>query len=155
MSPSSQTRQPDQRILVACMGDSRLQDGGFGAEVARGLVAKALPPAAVLKYFGTRAVDLTYALLDSYQMTILVDACARGGKPGTLYMIAPSPIESNWPGDIPGSLGADGINPLKVLHLVKAMGWAASRILIVGCEPAKLNANDEEPVGLGRPVRRP
>ena len=44
--------------------------------------------------FGIRGFDLAYALLDGYDVTILVDAASRGGSPGTLYTIE---IDGNTP----------------------------------------------------------
>ena len=36
------------------------------------------------------AFDLTYALQDGYETTILVDACPHGEQPGTVYVIEPN-----------------------------------------------------------------
>ena len=41
---------------------------------------------------------------------------------------------------------------MRALGLVKAMGGEFKRILLVGCEPATLDA-DEERMGLSEPVR--
>lgn len=45
-----------------------------------------------------------------------------------------------------------GMNPLKVLRMVKAMGGEFKRILLVGCEPATICAEGEEQMGLSEPV---
>src|SRR4029077_20136764 len=79
------------RILIACVGNIFLGDDGFGVEVARRLAGRPLPEGVVLKDFGIRGFDLTYALLDGYDLTILVDACPRGAAPGTLHLIDPDP----------------------------------------------------------------
>ena len=79
------------RILVACIGNIFLGDDGFGTEVARRLAARTLPPEVSVKDFGIRGLDLTYALLEPYELTILVDACPRGGEPGSVYLIEPDP----------------------------------------------------------------
>ncbi len=39
--------------------------------------------------FGIRGFDLTYALIEGADVTILVDACPLGGKPGDLYIVEP------------------------------------------------------------------
>ena len=83
------------RILIACIGNIFLGDDGFGTEVARRLADRSLPPGVILKDFGIRGLDLTYALLDPYDLVILVDACPRGGEPGTIYLIEPDPVEQN------------------------------------------------------------
>ena len=91
------------RILIACVGNIFLGDDGFGTEVARRLAGRSLPPGVVLKDFGIRGVDLNYALLDPYDLIILVDACARGGEPGSVYLIEPDPVESNCADGVPAN----------------------------------------------------
>jgi hydrogenase maturation protease len=139
------------RILIACVGNIFLGDDGFGTEVARRLAQKSpLPPEVLLKDFGIRGLDLTYALLDPYELVILVDACPRGGEPGTVYLIEPDPAESS---NGPVYLDTHGMNPMKVLRMVHSMGGAQGRILIVGCEPADLGSDEEGKLGLSDPVQ--
>jgi hydrogenase maturation protease len=136
------------RILVACIGNIFLGDDGFGTEVARRLAARTLPPEVSVKDFGIRGLDLTYALLEPYELTILVDACARGGEPGSVYVIDPDPPAGNAE---PPQLEAHAMNPMNVLRTVQAMGGAPGRILLVGCEPADLGP-EEGQLGLSEPV---
>ena len=84
--------------------------------------------------FGIRGFDLAYAMLDGYDVTILVDATPRGETPGTLFTIEPdlSDLESL---DVDSVFDTHGMNPLKVLKLVKAMSGQFKTILLVGCEP--------------------
>jgi hydrogenase maturation protease len=138
------------RILIACVGNIFLGDDGFGTEVARRLAQKSLPPEVLLKDFGIRGLDLTYALLDPHELVILVDACSRGGEPGTVYLIEPDPAESS---NGPAYLDTHGMNPMKVLRMVQSMGGAQGRILIVGCEPADLGSDEEGKLGLSDPVQ--
>ena len=140
------------RILIACIGNIFLGDDGFGVEVARRLAYRPLPPGVILKDFGIRGFDLTYALLEPYDLVILVDACPRGGEPGTVYLIVPDPIEAVPPDAAPVRLDAHGMNPVNVLRAVKSMGGAPNRILIVGCEPADLGSDEEGKLGLSEPV---
>jgi hydrogenase maturation protease len=138
------------RILIACIGNIFLGDDGFGTEVARRLAARPLAPGVMLKDFGIRGLDLTYALLDPHDLVILVDACPRGGQPGTVYLVEPDPVESDA---LDGAhLETHGMNPMSVLRTVKAMGGAPGRILIVGCEPAEIGSDDEGQLGLSDPV---
>jgi hydrogenase maturation protease len=137
------------RILIACVGNIFLGDDGFGTEVARELARRPLPPGVILKDFGIRGLDLTYALLDPYELVILVDACPRGGKPGTVYLIEPESIDSVGS---PALVEAHAMNPLSVLRAVKSMGGAPGRVLIVGCEPADLGSDDGR-LGLSEPVK--
>jgi hydrogenase maturation protease len=138
------------RILIACIGNIFLGDDGFGTEVARRLAGGSLPPGVILKDFGIRSLDLTYALLDPYELVILVDACPRGGEPGTVYLVEPDPVEPNG---VAARLETHGMNPMNVLRMVQAMGGAPGRILIVGCEPAEIGSDEEGKLGLSDPVQ--
>jgi hydrogenase maturation protease len=140
------------RILIACIGNIFLGDDGFGTEVARRLASRPMPPGVMLKDFGIRGLDLTYALLDPHDLVILVDACPQGGKPGTVYLVEPDPVESNTPDGAFGRLEPHAMNPMSVLRAVKAMGGASGRILIVGCEPGELGSDEEGKLGLSDPV---
>src|SRR5580658_7995516 len=98
----------DARILVACIGNIFLGDDGFGVEVARQMAARPLPPGVAVKDFGIRGFDLTYALLDPRELTILVDACPRGDAPGTVYLVEPDLHAA--PDSAPAALDAHGMN---------------------------------------------
>jgi hydrogenase maturation protease len=144
--------QTNPRVLIACIGNIFLGDDGFGVEVARRLADRVLPPGVILKDFGIRGFDLTYALLEPWDLVILVDACPRGGDPGTVYLLLPDPLE-------PASSDGDGVrvdthamNPVNVLRMVRLMGGTPNRILIVGCEPADLGSDEEGKLGLSEPV---
>ena len=63
-------------------------DDGFGIEVAQQLQQLQWPPGVTIRDFGIRDYDLAYALLDGYDLTILVDAAPRQSKPGT-HVIEP------------------------------------------------------------------
>ena len=136
------------KILIACVGNIFLGDDGFGVEVARRLAPKILPPEAVVKDFGIRGFDLAYALMDPWDLTILVDACARGYAPGTVFLLEPDPINDR---DAP-AIEPHGMNPMNVLRMVKSLGGTPGRILIVGCEPAELGSEHDGELGLSEPV---
>ena len=133
-------------ILIAGIGNIFLGDDGFGTEVARRLAGRSLPPQVVVKDFGISGIDLTYALLDSYDLVLLVDACARGGEPGTVYLIEPEADGASAP-----PFEAHSMNPMSVLRTVRQMGGARGRILLVGCEPADLGP-EEGKMGLSDAV---
>jgi hydrogenase maturation protease len=137
------------RLLVACIGNIFLGDDGFGVEVARRFAGRALPEGVTLKDFGIRGLDLAYALMDSLDFVILVDACPRGGEPGSLYVIEPDPIESS---EAPASLEAHSMDPMKVLRMVKSMNGTTPPMLIVGCEPEDLGSAEEGKLGLTQAV---
>jgi hydrogenase maturation protease len=137
-------------ILVAGVGNIFLGDDAFGSEVVRRLVERALPGEVRVVDFGIRGFDLACALMDGYEVTILVDATSRGGAPGTLYVIEPDLNELANSQEL--MIDAHGMHPMKALGLARAMGGEFKRILLVGCEPAPLSV-DEERIGLSEPVR--
>jgi hydrogenase maturation protease len=139
------------RVLVAGVGNIFLGDDGFGVEVAQRLLRRALPPEVRVVDFGTRGLDLTYALLDGYEAVILVDAAPRGEAPGTLYVLEPERAAPGEPGAGP-LVEPHGMSPEKVLRLAAAMGGQVGRLLLVGCEPTPLNEADEMQTGLSGPV---
>lgn len=140
------------RILVAGIGNIFHGDDAFGSEVARRLLSRTLPDEVRIVDYGIRGLDLAYALMDGYDVTILVDATPRGeGEPGTLYTIEPDLSELDEENERGAMIETHGMNPLSVLRLVKSMGGEFKRILLVGCEPEPPGA-DEERMGLSEPV---
>lgn len=142
----------DTKILIAGIGNIFLGDDAFGSEVARKLMIRGLPGNVRVVDFGIRGLDLAYTLLDAKDdVTILVDATPRGGPVGTLYTIEPdlSLLDDPDPGQM--QFEPHGMNPLKVLAMVRSMGGEFKKILLVGCEPEML-APKEEKMGLSEPV---
>ncbi|MFF8277445.1 hydrogenase maturation protease [Streptomyces lateritius] len=139
------------RTLVAGVGNIFLGDDGFGVETVRALAGHPLPEHVEVVDIGVRGVHLAYQLLDGYDTLVLVDATARGGDPGTVYL-----IEAGTPGGIePEGAVLDGhhMSPDAVLALLDTLcaGTGATpprRTLVVGCEPASV----EEGVGLSPEV---
>jgi hydrogenase maturation protease len=130
------------RILIGCVGNIFLGDDGFGVEVARRLAGRLPAPEVLVKDFGIRGLDLAYALMEAYELTILVDACHRGGPPGTVYLIEPDAIGASTLKADPAQMAAHGMNPMNALRMVKTVGGAAGRVMIVGCEPADLGPEE-------------
>jgi hydrogenase maturation protease len=128
------------RILVAGVGNVFLGDDGFGVEVAQRLARRTLPAEVRVVDFGVRGFDLAYALLEGYELVILVDTTRRGGAPGTVYLLEPAPADV-------GETAPEthGMVPTRALLLARAMGGAVERLLLVACEPESFG----EP-GLGR-----
>ncbi|MGO4462695.1 hydrogenase maturation protease [Streptomyces sp. M-16] len=148
-------------VLVAGIGNVFLGDDGFGVEAVRALAAHPLPAHVEAVDFGVRGVHLAYQLLDGYDTLVLVDATARGGVPGTLYLIDASAGDAGPLSPGPGSPGSPGaavldghhMSPDTVLALLGTLcaGTGATpprRTLVVGCEPACV----EEGIGLSGPV---
>src|SRR5262245_44359152 len=146
------------RILVAGIGNIFLSDDAFGVEVVRRLAGRALPPGVEVRDFGIRGLDLAYALLEGPGAAILIDAAPRGERPGTLSVIEPEPPEAAAPGEggePPADLAIDGhgLDPVKVLRLVAALGGRPPRVLVLGCEPEPIDPSAEMRMELSAPVR--
>ena len=137
------------KILVAGIGNIFLGDDAFGVEVVNRLGARSLPDHVSLVDFGIRSYDLAYALMDDWDLVILIDALPRGGTPGTLYLIEPELPERD---DRELAVDAHTMNPISVLRLVEALGGRMGRILVVGCEPETVEPDEEGNIGLSGPV---
>lgn len=140
-----------ERILIACIGNIFLGDDAFGCEVAKSLMARALPPEVKVVDFGIRSFDLVYALMDGYETTVFVDAAPRGGAAGTVYLIEPERAEIEAIDSL-GPVEPHDMNPLKVLSMVKSLGGDFGKIFVVGCEPEFTGEDGEGHMGLSGPV---
>jgi hydrogenase maturation protease len=152
----------ERRILIACIGNIFLGDDAFGVEVARRLAGRPLPEGVHVVDFGIRSYDLAYALMEEWDLVILIDAVPRGGQPGTIYVIEPE-LPSQ---DAPQAAALDGhtMNPVAVLQMVAMLrgetgastGVPSLRsngsLLVVGCEPSPANP-EEAGMELSAPVR--
>jgi hydrogenase maturation protease len=133
-----------KRVLVAGIGNLFFGDDGFGVEVAR-TFSGPLPAGARVADFGIRALHLAYELLAPLDLLVIVDCVSRGGTPGTLYVIEPEH-------DVAATAVADahGMNLPVVFAMLRELGGALPRTLVVGCEPE----NIESGVGLSPSVTR-
>ena len=131
------------RVLIAGIGNIFLGDDGFGCEVARRLQLRSWPAEVRVRDFGIRGFDLAFALLDGYETAVLIDAVPRGGTPGTLYKIEPNLDEVDELKADSQMVETHGMNPLKVLAMVKSMGGQFEEVLIVGCEPTIVSPEGE------------
>ena len=123
------------RVLVAGIGNIFMGDDAFGCEVIRRLAGFHFPENVRIFDFGIRGFDLAYALMEGYDLTILVDAVPRGGPAGTVYTIEPDLEQLDQPGHANLAVETHGMNPMKVLQLVRSTGGTFQKILLVGCEP--------------------
>lgn len=140
-------------ILIAGIGNIFLGDDAFGCEVTRVLSSRQQPEGVRVFDFGIRGFDLTYALLDGPETVILVDATQRGEVPGTVYVIEPELSTLDDPNAEP-LVEMHGMDPVKVLRMVRSMGGQFHRVLLVGCEPQSFGSEDEGEgrIGLSGPV---
>lgn len=128
-------------ILVAGIGNLFLGDDAFGVEVLRRLSSRELPEGVRAVDFGIRGIDLTYALLESWDAVVFVDASRRGGEPGTLYVLEPA-------ADGPPCIEAHAMDPVRVLSFARMLGAVPQLLRVVACEPE----NVEEGIGLSPAV---
>jgi hydrogenase maturation protease len=97
-------------------------------------------------------MHLAYQLLDGYDGLLLVDACARGGAPGELYLLEHD-LDAAASAGVPD---AHGMTPDAVLALLASLATAAGldpaaglrRVLVLGCEPESV----EDGIGLSGAV---
>jgi hydrogenase maturation protease len=136
-----------QHILIACIGNIFLGDDGFGVEAARALAASDLPDGTSVVDYGIRGLDLAYAMLGSWDVIILVDVVARGGEPGTLYLLQPGEVSPQNGGIDPHSM-----DPAKVLATARSLGEVRAEIYILGCEPLDFGDEFEGRMGLSNAV---
>jgi len=139
---------PAARVLVAGIGNVFLGDDGFGVEVVRRLSDRAQPAGVEVADYGIRGMDLACAMQDGWTAVVLVDAAPLGAPPGTLSVIEPAV------GEAPAAPDAHGMDPASVLRLVRALGGAPPRTVVVACEPL-VRMSGEEPdvlVQLSPPV---
>jgi hydrogenase maturation protease len=122
------------RILVAGIGNVFMGDDGFGVAVVRALAERPRTAGVTIMDAGIRGIDLTYALMDGYDVAILVDATPRGRAPGTLYVLVPE-CAAPEPASL---LDAHAMDPARVLALVKSLGGELGEVRVVGCEPESL-----------------
>ncbi|MDR3417329.1 MAG: hydrogenase maturation protease [Nevskia sp.] len=118
------------RILVAGIGNIFLGDDGFGCAVAGRLAEQQLPGHVRVHDFGTRVLDLAFEMTAGWDAAILLDLSARGGAPGTLYLLDPRPDVSAMPP--PGH--ALQLEP--ALALARRLGNLPALVRILGCEPS-------------------
>jgi hydrogenase maturation protease len=146
------------RVLIAGVGNIFLGDDGFGVEVARRLASEDLPAWAHVVDYGIRGMHLAYDLANGYESAILVDATARGGEPGTIYVIEPD--LAGPPGVAADSVAEDenlvatplfnahGMQPDVVFGMLGMLDAGNRHVLVVGCEPAGIDYG----MGLSAPV---
>jgi len=142
-------RRPS-RILVAGIGNIFMGDDAFGSEVARRLMYERLPAEVQVMDFGIRSYDLAYALMDRYDVTILVDVTSQKQSPGTLYLIEPDLSQLDQVDEM--MFDAHSMNPGNVLRMLRTLGGSPGKLYLIGCEPAMLDVEDGQ-IGLSEIVK--
>ena len=141
------------RVLIAGVGNIFLGDDGFGVEVARRLATADLPDWARVVDYGIRGMHLAYDLANGYDSAIVIDATARGGEPGTIYVIEPDIDSSETVGHEPDLaanplFNAHGMQPDVVFGMLGMLDAGTRQVVVVGCEPASVDYG----IGLSEPV---
>ena len=122
------------RTLVAGFGNVLRGDDGFGVEVVRRLQESALPSRDVdVLEIGTAGIRLAQELLGRYDRLVIVDAMARGGAPGTVYVSAVESVEPAAEVDMHMAV------PSRALAVARALGALPREVFIVGCEPGEVD----------------
>jgi|SRR5579875_396569 len=142
-----------RRILIAGIGNIFCGDDAFGVEVAQAAMRRAWPESVHVVDFGIRAMDLAYALCDGgYDAAILVDTVTRGQPPGTLYVIEPEKPDAEAAQREGALPDGHAIEPHGVLRLAAAMGGCPRKLILLGCEPAATEPQ-EEACAMSPPVK--
>jgi hydrogenase maturation protease len=127
-----------RRVLVAGIGNIFCGDDGFGVEVIRRLAGARVPEGVRVADFGIRGVHLAYDILDgAYDQVILVDALPQDAEPGTIAV-----VDATTVGEGNGSAAAwdaHAMHPEAVLQLLQRIGGGAPEVLVVGCQPGRLD----------------
>ncbi len=132
------------QILVAGVGNSWMQDDGFGGEVVRVLKQRGEQTGVTIEDFGTGGLDLAYEVMRGYDALVLIDVSRQGGEPGTLYVME-AQKEDVEAGIEDGQLiNPHAMDPQTVLRFVKTLGAWPGKVVIVACEPAQV-----EEMGMG------
>lgn len=141
------------KILVAGIGNIFMGDDGFGCEVATRLGQRQVPHGVDVADFGIRGLDLGYALMDGYEVVILIDTVDRGEAPGTVYLIEPEISDAATPAQSEQLMSPHGMDPASVLRFIAALEQQRPRVLMVCCQPAFLGGEHGH-MGLSDAVTR-
>ena len=130
------------RTLIAGFGNVLRGDDGFGVAVLQRLE----PGEGVeLLEVGTGGVRLAQELLDGYDRLIIVDTMARGGRPGSVYVLEVDKVEAATEIDLHLAF------PSRALSVAQALSALPPEVFLVGCEPAEV---DQLTTELSRPVQQ-
>lgn len=136
-------------ILVAGVGNIFFGDDGFGVAVARRLMQRPQPDHVRVVDLGIRGIDLAYALLEPYELVVLVDIVQRDSEPGTVHVLELTGEAASMNCRSPDT---HGMAPARAIELARTMGASMPRLVLVGCEPAGFGNPDEGEIALSPAV---
>ena len=130
-----------KRILIAGVGNIFHGDDAFGVEVIRALSTRPLPEQVVVEDFGIRSYDLAYALTDSYDAVILVDAMPRGRPPGTVSLVEPDTARPSGVSgaELVGARSTASLSPCDNRDAVERVPTALAETLNEALDPHAMN----------------
>jgi len=125
------------KMLVAGIGNIFMGDDGFGCAVAEHVSRCEVPVGVDVVDFGIRGVDLSYALMDGYEVVILIDTVDRGEAPGTVYLIEPEigDAGAEQPAQREPLMAPHDMDPASVLRFIATLDQRRPRVLMVCCQP--------------------
>ena len=121
------------RIVVVGIGNLLLKDEGIGVHVAQAL-EKALSPIDFEVIDGGTSPDLL-RLVDCVDRLILVDAAKGGGEPGDIYRFTLDGLSPE--NSVNTSVHQIGL--VETLMVMRALGTAPEKTVIIGVEPKEID----------------
>ena len=121
------------RTLIAGFGNVLRGDDAFGVEVVHRLAQAGVPADVELLEVGTGGIRLAQELLGGYDRLVIVDAMTRGGRPGSLYVLAVESVDPLTEVDLHMAV------PSRALALARALGALPARVFMIGCEPSEVD----------------
>ena len=144
---------PDQKILVAGVGNVLRGDDGFGIELAHRLMKREdLSQIVKVIETGIGGMSLIQELMYGYKAVLILDAYKNNGNPGHLYMLEPVfPDMSNLSLHELRDYFSDThyATPMRALNFLTHIDRLPETIRIIGCEPEEI---DDLRIGLSPPV---
>ena len=129
-----------QNVLIAGIGNIFLADDAFGSVVARRLIERSHRPEVRILDLGIRGFDLAFALLENYDLIVLIDLLPHSAPPGSIQVLElplPAPLDARH-----GDPQTHGMTPVRALNFANHFGVIAKQIYLLGCAPENLLPND-------------
>jgi len=125
------------RSLIVGFGNPLRGDDGVGLAALRELERLPLPDGVVCADVGIGGMALVHALQAGWDRLVIIDAVQRGGRPGTIYVLAPTfPDLADLSADAKRDLLVDAhmAEPYNAMLLADALGVLPAEIHVVGVE---------------------
>lgn len=126
------------KVLVAGVGNILRSDDGFGVVTAVRLMEQDLGPDVTVIETGIGGIHLVQALMDGYDVLLVLDAADHGREPGTVMVIEPDVADVNEMELIARyDFLADMhyANPERAFMLARALDVLPPTFLLIGCQP--------------------